>query len=167
MPIGWMWSLARELIGTAYAATRESELRISVRGSVYTLRRIKNDRCELSRLSKIAHLLRANIALVPPTGSNQRRFIWPDMVRPDMVRRKRHMGAIGNARPYGVHQRPGILKFLPTLQADLVRPFLDREHTTALAVMAAEGKAGRWNRAGSQILRSLPALATSIGIQPL
>src|SRR5208282_2554304 len=34
----------------------ESELRIGVRGSVYILRRIKNDRCGLSRLSKIAHL---------------------------------------------------------------------------------------------------------------
>jgi hypothetical protein len=34
----------------------ESELRISVRLSVYTLRDIKNDRHGLSGLSKIAHL---------------------------------------------------------------------------------------------------------------
>jgi hypothetical protein len=29
---------------------------------------------------------------------------------------------------------------MSTLQADLVRPFLDREYTTPLAVMATEGK---------------------------
>jgi hypothetical protein len=40
---------------TPTAATQKSKLRIGVRGSVYTLRRINNDRCELSRLSKIAH----------------------------------------------------------------------------------------------------------------
>jgi len=34
----------------------ESKLRISIRSSVYTLRESKNDRCGLSRLSKIAHL---------------------------------------------------------------------------------------------------------------
>jgi hypothetical protein len=32
------------------------ELRISARGLVYTLRRIKNDRCRLWCLSKIAHM---------------------------------------------------------------------------------------------------------------
>src|ERR1700676_1455893 len=49
-------------------------------------------------------------------------------------------GPIGNAQPYGVHQSPGILKFLSTVQADLVRPFLDREHGSPFAVMASEGK---------------------------
>ena len=34
MPIGWMWSPQRP---------KNRELRISVRGSVYTLRRIEND----------------------------------------------------------------------------------------------------------------------------
>jgi len=38
------------------------------------------------------------------------------------------------------HQRPRILELLSTLQADLVRPFLDGEHTTLSAVMAPEGK---------------------------
>jgi hypothetical protein len=47
---------------------------------------------------------------------------------------------MGYVRPYGVHQRPEILKFPSTLQVNLVRPFLDREHTTPLAVMAPEGK---------------------------
>src|SRR5271169_1875608 len=58
MPIDWMWSLRCELIRTQPAATSESQPRISVRSSVYTLRRINNDRCGLSRLSKIAHFLR-------------------------------------------------------------------------------------------------------------
>src|ERR1700724_1526430 len=49
-------------------------------------------------------------------------------------------GNIGNAQPYGVHQSPGILKFLATVQADLVRPFLDCEHGSPFAVMASEGK---------------------------
>ena len=47
-----------DVIKTRPGATQERELRISVRGSVYTLRRIKNDRCWLSRLSKIAHMRR-------------------------------------------------------------------------------------------------------------
>jgi hypothetical protein len=50
------------------------------------------------------------------------------------------IGPIGNSQPYGVHQSPGILKFLSTVQADLVRPFLDREHGSPFAVMASEGK---------------------------
>jgi hypothetical protein len=45
----------------------------------------------------------------------------------------------GNARRQGVHQRPRILDFLSTLQADPICPFLDREHPTQL-VMAPEGK---------------------------
>ena len=73
----------------------------------------------------------------------------------------------GDARPYGVHQRPGIFEFLPALQADLVRPLLDREHTAPLAVMASEGKLENREQRSSQILRSLPAFATSIGIQPI
>jgi phosphoketolase len=39
-----------------------------------------------------------------------------------------------------MHQVPRILKLLSTVQADLVRPLLDREHTTALAVTASEGE---------------------------
>lgn len=50
------------------------------------------------------------------------------------------MGIVSSIRPYGVHQWPGVFKLLATLQADLVGPFLDREHTTMLAVMAPEGK---------------------------
>src|ERR1700674_690496 len=48
------------------------------------------------------------------------------------------IGPIGNAQPYGVHQSPGILKFLSTVQADLVRPFLDREDRSPLAGMASD-----------------------------
>jgi hypothetical protein len=44
-----------ELITTQPAATWEQELQISVRGPVYTLRRLKNDRSRVVRLSKIAH----------------------------------------------------------------------------------------------------------------
>src|SRR5271157_1325265 len=72
--------------------------------------------------------------------STHRRLIWPDRVWADMVRRKRQAEATGNARPYGVHPRPGILEFLATLQADLIRSFPDGEHSAALAVTAPEGK---------------------------
>ncbi|SPE44675.1 hypothetical protein SBA7_460029 [Candidatus Sulfotelmatobacter sp. SbA7] len=57
-----------------------------------------------------------------------------------MVQRKRQGQAIGNARPYGVHPRPGILEFLATLQADLIRSLLDGEHSTPLAGTAPKGK---------------------------
>ena len=41
---------------------KDLEQRISVRRSVYTLRRSHHDRCELVRLSKIAHIRRMGIA---------------------------------------------------------------------------------------------------------
>ena len=43
------------------AAAWKRELRISGRGSVYTLRRVKNDRCGTSGLSKIAHIQRLGL----------------------------------------------------------------------------------------------------------
>src|ERR1700681_1888191 len=51
------------------------------------------------------------------------------------------IGPIGNAQPYGVHQSPGILNFLSTVQADLryVR-FLIVNTAVPFAVMASEGK---------------------------
>jgi hypothetical protein len=57
---------------------------------------------------------------------------------PDAV--QRHIRTVGNIRPLGVHQSPRILKFLSTLTANLVRPFLDREHTAHLAVMTPQDK---------------------------
>jgi hypothetical protein len=50
------------------------------------------------------------------------------------------MWTTGEMRRHRVHQYPGILEFLPTLQADLVGPFLDREYSATLAVMAADSK---------------------------
>ena len=51
-----------------------------------------------------------------------------------------HIRVGRNTRPYGAHQSSGIPKFLFTLQADLVSPFLNREHTAQSAVMTTEGK---------------------------
>jgi hypothetical protein len=46
-----------------------------------------------------------------------------------------------DTRPHRLHQGPGILEFLPALQADLASPFLDRKHPASLTVvMASEGK---------------------------
>jgi hypothetical protein len=42
----------------------------------------------------------------------------------------------GSNRPHGMHRCPGILEFLPTLEADAVGSFLDGEHATDLSVMA-------------------------------
>jgi hypothetical protein len=53
---------------------------------------------------------------------------------------QRHIRVDRNARLYGAHQCPGVAKLLPTFQADLVSPFLNREHTAQLAVMTAEGE---------------------------
>jgi hypothetical protein len=58
MPIGWMWSLRRDLIKTRVRSNLTVRAAIGGRNSDYTLRRIKNDRYELLRLSKIAHMRR-------------------------------------------------------------------------------------------------------------
>jgi len=50
------------------------------------------------------------------------------------------IGTSHDTRPYRVHQGPGILEFLPALQADLVRPLPDCEHTAPPAMMASESK---------------------------
>ena len=50
------------------------------------------------------------------------------------------------------------------VEADPLRPSLDREHAAPLAVTARAKKTENSEAAVSQILRSVPALATSIGI---
>ena len=47
---------------------------------------------------------------------------------------------ISHARPNGVHQLPRILKFLPTLDADLVGSLLDSEHAAQMTVMTTKDK---------------------------
>src|SRR5271165_5723740 len=60
----WLDVIARgDSIVTGPAATWESELRISIRGSIYTLRRIKNDSSWGSGLSKIAHMRRLRLPI--------------------------------------------------------------------------------------------------------
>ena len=49
---------------------------------------------------------------------------------------QRQFGIGSHARPLGVHQLPRILKFPPTLHADLVRAPLNGEYAAALLVMA-------------------------------
>lgn len=73
------------------------------------------------------------IRIVPVTGSDHRN-IAVHVAVPRYIRVDR------KARPYRAHQCPGVAKLLPTLQTDLVSPFLNREHTAESAVMAAEGK---------------------------
>ena len=73
----------------------------------------------LSRLRKIAHMMR--IFDVPGTAQAS-------------------VGIVRNTPSQGVHLGPRILKLLPTLKADLVRPFLDGEYTAQLAVLTPEGK---------------------------
>jgi hypothetical protein len=58
----------------------------------------------------------------------------PNFGVPDVV--KRRIDILCKARPYWVHERPGIVEFLSTLKADLVRPFLNGEHTAQPAVVA-------------------------------
>jgi hypothetical protein len=50
---------------------------------------------------------------------------------------QRQTNVIDNTRTYWVHERPGIIEFLSTLKADLVRPSLNGEHAAQSAVMAA------------------------------
>ena len=97
-----------------------------------SLKRLKNDRCKRSCLSKIAHMLRIRVA---PFGrhSNRGDFSLPCGIQ-------RRTGIVSNTRLHGLHQFPGIFKFPPTLDADLVCPFLDCEHATQLAMMAPKSK---------------------------
>ena len=63
-----------------------------------------------------------------------------------------------------VHEHPRILKFLPTIEADLVRPLLDGEHTTELTVMAAKSEMENSKQgfhSGSARLRSKLPLTSS------
>jgi hypothetical protein len=50
------------------------------------------------------------------------------------------VGNVSHARRDRVHQFPRIWKFQSTLQADLIRPFLDGEYTAQAAVMTPESK---------------------------
>jgi hypothetical protein len=43
----------------------------------------------------------------------------------------------GDTRLNGLHERPGVLKFPSTHDADLVRPSLNCEHAAQLAVVTA------------------------------
>jgi hypothetical protein len=61
-----------------------------------------------------------------------------------------------------MHQYPGILEFLHTLQADLLRPFLDRQYPATLAVMAADNKLEH----GMEQIRLVSILVPSI-LNPL
>jgi len=51
-----------------------------------------------------------------------------------------HIGTASNVRADRAHPRPGIVKLLPALQADLVSPLLDRKYATLLSVMTSEHK---------------------------
>ena len=57
MPIGWMWPLALNLVREPDPLRPKNESCESAFAAPYdTLRSINNDRCGLSRLSKIAHM---------------------------------------------------------------------------------------------------------------
>jgi len=75
------------------------------------------------------------------------------------------IGAIRHARSYGVHQCPGIVKFHSAVQADLIGPVLDGEHSTAVAVTTAEGKLEnrkqRFHKSSARWRRSQLPLASS------
>ena len=98
-----------------------------------SLRRLKNDRCKRSCLSKIAHMPKNSGRTVGATRSNRGYFSLPCGI-------KRRTGIVSNTRLQGVHRFPGIFKFASTLDADLVCPFLDGEHATQLAMMASKSK---------------------------
>ena len=99
---------------------------------LYTLSRINNDRCGLSRLRKIAHMQGLRL----PVAGGQIEY--------------RNVGAFGavqwrigifsNIQLQGVHLRPRILKLPSTVKADLVCSVLDREHAAQPAVLTPEGK---------------------------
>src|SRR5271166_6144290 len=55
-PIGWMWSLRCDWLRLQPPRPRNESCELAVIRSLDTFSRIKNDRCRLSRLSKIAHL---------------------------------------------------------------------------------------------------------------
>jgi hypothetical protein len=59
--------------------------------------------------------------------SLERRRVWSVQRQPYII----------NTRAYWVQERPGIVEFLSTLKADLVRPSIDREHAAQPTVMAA------------------------------
>jgi hypothetical protein len=63
------------------------------------------------------------------TGLNRGSFSFSHGVQ-------RCIGIVSNARPYGVHPRPRILKFPSTLDAELVRAPSNGEHATEVSVMA-------------------------------
>src|SRR5208337_164027 len=78
MPIGWMWSLRYALIGPGTAATWNQSCESAFAAPSTHSGELKNDRCGLSRLSKIAHLLIRLRRRCAETLSTGRRFICPD-----------------------------------------------------------------------------------------
>src|SRR5271169_888242 len=85
------------------------------RGSVYTLRSINNDRCGISRLSKIAHM-RSCVA----AGSELRNLLGNDGASPGAG----VTGKAGLSWSMGVGQ----FEFPPTVEAHPVCAMLDGEH---------------------------------------
>jgi hypothetical protein len=75
----------------------------------------------------------ARVADLDLAGLDHGPFGVPDAIQ-------RHIRTVGNIRPLAVHQGQRILEFLSALTADLVRPFLDREHAAHLAVMTPQDK---------------------------
>lgn len=122
MPIGWMWPLAQR------PEVRAANQR---RGPVCTLsRNVESQMCSLA--SEQDSSLAANSGLRRFPASNRPYFVWGNLAQRNMRTR--------SARPDRMHQRPRIFELLSTLQADLVRPFFDRENATALVMMASESK---------------------------
>jgi len=75
------------------------------------------------------------------------------------------VGAVDNIRSDGTHPNPGVFKLLPTLQAHLVRPVLDRKHTTLVAVTTSEYEMEnpdrRLHRSSARLRRSQLPLASN------
>jgi hypothetical protein len=126
-----MWPLGPDLVGT-YRSNLESESRNQRCCSLYTFRRIHNDRRELSCLSKIAHMSGVSEWRLPVPLPDQ---IAENFGRCDRVQGR--MCIIGNARSYRVHELPRVLEFPSTLHADLVRPSFNCEHAAQMAVVTA------------------------------
>src|SRR5208337_4311609 len=91
----------------------------------------KNDRCRLSRLSKIAHICRSGLRPCAATG--------PKYVGISNAVRRRGIIALHSTAE--IPSRRTKLKFPATFEADLIRPTLDRERTLARARAIAQSAA--------------------------
>jgi hypothetical protein len=93
----------------------------------------KNDRSGESCLSKIAHIWRLRWQWL---RRGRIKYLFFGTSNALLLR----IGSADNIRSDGAHSRPGIFEFLSTLQADLIGPLVDCEHTTFLAVTTSEYK---------------------------